>query len=153
MVSGLTIRESGADDWRAAGELRWAWDLEDGDAALYDHDDFVQVFADWIGTHRDTHGCWVAQQSDEVVGMAFLVRTPRPPRPSTGERWVAEIQSVYVAASHRGQGIGGRLVDVLLERARADGADRVIVHSRPKSVAVYHRAGFATTALLMEQQP
>ncbi|MBO1755392.1 GNAT family N-acetyltransferase [Allobranchiibius sp. CTAmp26] len=153
MLSALTIRESRVQDWRAAGELRWAWDVEDGDVPTYEHDDFVRTFADWIGAHRATHTCWVAQEGEDIVGMAFLVRTPRPPRPSTGDRWVAEVQSVYVPARHRGRGIGGRLVDALLERARADGADRVIVHSRPKSIAVYQRAGFATTPLLMERTP
>lgn len=96
-----------------AGELRWAWDLEDGDAPAYEHDEFVQAFADWVEAQRATHTCWVAQEGDSIVGMAFLVRTPRPPRPSTGNRWVAEVQSVYVTASHRGRGIGGQLVDAL----------------------------------------
>ncbi|MBO1766818.1 GNAT family N-acetyltransferase [Allobranchiibius sp. GilTou38] len=153
MVSALTIRESGPNDWRAAGELRWAWDIEDGDAPAYEHDEFVRTFADWIGAQQATHTCWVAQEGEAIVGMAFLVRTPRPPRPSTGDRWVAEIQSVYVPASHRGRGIGSQLVDTLIERARTAGSDRVIVHSRPKSVQVYHRAGFATTPLLMERTP
>lgn len=53
-------------------------------------------------------------------------------------------------ARDRGRGLGGALVGALRDRALADGAERVIVHSRPRSVGLYRQAGFGTVPELME---
>lgn len=146
----VTICEASREHWQAAGELKWIWDDEDGLSPQSSRSDFVDTYADWIEAHRGSHTCWVALDDDEVVGMAFLVRTGRPPTTSAPDRFVAEIQSVYVTASHRGAGIGGQLVAVLMAHARTCGADRMIVHSRPRSLPVYRRAGFTAVELLLE---
>ncbi len=47
-----------------------------------------------------------------------------------GRRWV------------RGRGVASRLTQILLEVAKADGRERVVLHSSEMAVGVYRRAGF-----------
>jgi GNAT superfamily N-acetyltransferase len=47
---------------------------------------------------------------DGPVGMAWLLRVPRPPDPDGQVRLGGDLQSVYVVPALRGQGIGTQLV-------------------------------------------
>jgi GNAT superfamily N-acetyltransferase len=54
-----------------------------------------------------------------------------------------DVQSVYVVPELRGSGTGSRLVAALLDDARAAGSRYVRVHSSPRAIPLYARAGFA----------
>ncbi len=68
------------------------------------------------------HHLAVALSGNEVVGMASAVHYVHPDKPP--ELWINE---VGVASGHRGQGIGRRLLDVLLEHGRALGCQEAWV--------------------------
>lgn len=78
-------------------------------------------------------------ESETVVGMLTLVVFRIP----TGVRsW---IEDVVVDASQRGKGVGERLVQSAIERAKAEGAKTVDLTSRPSREAanrLYRRCGF-----------
>lgn len=57
----------------------------------------------------------VALEDGTAVGSASLLEEDMPDMPPLGP-WLA---SVYVAPDHRGRGLGGRLVDRIVEEARA----------------------------------
>ncbi len=59
-----------------------------------------------------------------------------------------EVKRMWVAPSHRGQGIGGRLLERLEERARELGATRAVLDTRRLlgAVPLYERHGYRSTA-------
>ncbi len=85
-----------------------------------------------IGTHLF--------MSDDGLGMASLVIFRCP----TGLR--AVIEDVVVATSARGRGLGAKLVEAALDRARSAGLRDVDLTSRPSRESanrLYRRLGFA----------
>ena len=60
----------------------------------------------------------------------------------------AELLLLAVVPSHHRRGIGTRLLDEFIDRARDDGCDRVHLEVRDgnPAVAMYERAGFAPSA-------
>lgn len=59
--------------------------------------------------------------------------------------------SVYVHADHRGQGVGGALLDDLIARARRAGLGVIlarIVEGNPASVALHESRGFQTIGVM-----
>ena len=76
------------------------------------------------------HRIAVALDADTVVGMATAVRYLHPDK--RPELWINE---VGVAPGFRGRGIGGRLVDVMLEEARAMGCREAWVLADPDNGA------------------
>lgn len=82
----------------------------------------------------------VAEQDRAVVGYAYATLfRDRPAYASTCEN------SIYVAASHLGQGIGGALLAALIEAAEQAGFRQMIAvigGAEPASVAVHRKAGF-----------
>jgi GNAT superfamily N-acetyltransferase len=85
---------------------------------------------------------FLAQTADgEVVGTATGVTDPDEPGTTL-------LVAMFVAPPARGQGLGARLVAAVVDRARNDGADRVLLHvveTNPGAERLYARCGFART--------
>jgi GNAT superfamily N-acetyltransferase len=140
----VTIRPALAEDMRRVAELRWRWSVEEsGTAPATDEAGYVAATAAFAAAHPDTHRCLVAESDGEVVGMAWLALTDRPPTPDDLSRVSGDVQSVYVLPALRGSGTGARLVAALLDEARARGCRYVRVHSSARAMSLYARVGFA----------
>jgi phosphinothricin acetyltransferase len=88
----------------------------------------------------------VARAGGEVAGFASY----GPFRPWPGYRLTVE-HSVYVAAARRRRGTGRRLVNELLERARADGMHAVVAGidgANEASLRLHEALGFERVGLL-----
>ena len=149
-MSDAIVRSAAPADMESVGRLRWKWVLEEqaGTSDL-SRDEFVGELTRWAEAHASTHECVVAEAGGKVVGMAWPALTARVPGPRSVDRWVGDLQSVYVLPEFRGQGIGSRLVELAIDRLAARGAERVTVHSSEKAVALYARAGLSASELLL----
>lgn len=90
------------------------------------------IFADCL---RAGYRAWVALQDDRVCGYALLSL-------GAGE---AHVLNLCVATSARRRGIARKLLDRLLDDARAAGAERVFLEVRPsnaEAIALYDARGF-----------
>ena len=89
---------------------------------------------------------FLAETADgEVVGTATGLTAPDEPGTTL-------LVAMFVAAPARGQGIGERLVAAVVDHARSDGADRVLLHvveTNPGAERLYTRCGFARTGATM----
>lgn len=88
-----------------------------------------------IPAHR-----WVAYVGDRPVGKALLSLA--------APEGVAAVYGMSVTPEARGQGIASGLTATLLERAKALGCVRVVLHSSEMAVDVYRRAGFVDRCAL-----
>jgi L-amino acid N-acyltransferase YncA len=87
-----------------------------------------------------THPWLVAEQDGVVLGYAYGA----PARSRAAYRWCAEV-SVYLAPEARGRGLGGRLLDELVEELRRRGFATVIAGTtlpNPASVRLFEGRGF-----------
>ena len=85
----------------------------------------------------------VAVENNEVTGYASFGDW----RPFEGFRYSVE-HSVYVRSDQRGKGLGPRLMDVLIERARGCGKHVMVAaieSGNAASIRLHERLGFVTT--------
>jgi ribosomal protein S18 acetylase RimI-like enzyme len=79
----------------------------------------------------------------KLMGTAGFVREPQPKSRHKGRVW-----GVYLNAELRGQGIGRRLMQMLLERAtKIDGVEQILISvatTQTAAVALYRSLGFTT---------
>jgi ribosomal-protein-alanine N-acetyltransferase len=88
----------------------------------------------------DTRHYLVAVQGEEVVGYAGLCDYPDE----------AFVQTIAVARSAQGAGLGARLLQALLDEAERRGQRRVLLEVRAdndRAVALYERFGFRRTGV------
>lgn len=78
--------------------------------------------------------------SGRVVACARVCRETPPWTAPAAEWW--RLRNMATSAQARGAGLGRRLVDAALQRARAAGAERVWCAARTESAGFYTRCGF-----------
>jgi phosphinothricin acetyltransferase len=97
----------------------------------------------WIDEHSGGHPAVVAvDESDQLVGFGSL--TPFHPRPAYS---TTVEDSVYVHRDHRGEGIGGSLLQELVRLGKAHGFHSIIariVGGHAASIALHEACGFET---------
>ena len=98
--------------------------------------------ADWLTGREEIHPVIVAVDGSEVLGWASI----GPWSPKGAYRRTGGV-SVYVDEATRGRGVGGRLLEALVERA--GGSDVKVLLARlalpnPASMAIHRAAGFTS---------
>ena len=129
------LRPLEPEDWPAVSEIYWDG-MRDGLATFETE---VPTWEAWDGGHLEHHRL-VAEILGEVVGFAALA-TVSSRRCYAG---VAE-NSVYVARSARGRGIGRALLETLIEGAEEVGIWTIqtsVFPENPASLALHERCGF-----------
>lgn len=95
----------------------------------------------WLAGRRPEHPVLVVEIDGRVAGFGAL--SPYSDRGGFSE--TAEI-SLYLAEFAQGRGLGGRLMDALLESARGTGVLHLVLArisgDRPASLALHAKAGF-----------
>jgi GNAT superfamily N-acetyltransferase len=114
-----------------------------------DPDRFRAEFADWISEHEYSHIPYLVEVGGCTVGMAWLAIIERIPGPQIWKRLSGHIQSVYVLAEHRDNGLGSLLIEELIEGARREGLNYLLVHPSPRSFPFYRRLGFTGEGSLL----
>ena len=149
----MKINQANAGDVADLARLLWLDTLGE-EPAQRSVDAFAAELAQWWAAHQDSHLAFVARLlRPEIVGMAWVALVPRVPRPGATSRLSADIQSVFVMPTQRGQGIGSALVEAASEHATHLGSLRVTVHSGRKAVPVYERLGFESSRQLLQRRP
>lgn len=131
----ITIRPMLAEDWPAVRRI-YADGIATGNAT------FETQTPDWEIWDRNHHAeCrLVARIADEIVGWAAL----SPVSARACYAGVAE-HSIYVDASRRGQGIGKRLLEALVEASEVSGfwtLQSSIFPENQASIAIHLACGF-----------
>ncbi|XUL88102.1 GNAT family N-acetyltransferase [Streptomyces galilaeus] len=148
-MDDFMIRPAEPAELGAVAELRWRWILEGGEQPVATREEFVRYFVDWAAEHAGSHRCMVAVRDGAVIGMAWPAVVQRVPSPRALHRASGDLQCVYVIPGERDSGVGGRLVEAVLGRARELGLERVTVHSSPRAIPAYARRGFASSPRLL----
>ncbi|RIQ14524.1 helix-turn-helix domain-containing GNAT family N-acetyltransferase [Jiangella rhizosphaerae] len=100
----------------------------------------TQLAARWLPAHR-----WVAELDGEVVGWTAVA----PVSARECYRGVGET-SVYVAAEHRGRGVGKALLRRQVTAADADGLwtlQTAVFTENRASLSLHHQAGYRTVGI------
>jgi GNAT superfamily N-acetyltransferase len=151
-MENISIRPARPAELAAVAALRWEWLVENGSEDLGEREDFVRHFVAWAAESAGSHRCTVLVRDGRVIGMAWLAVVQRVPTPRAPRRASGDLQSVYVVPGARDGGLGGRLVQAVLDGARELGLERVTVHSSPRAIPAYARNGFRESPRLLQAQ-
>ena len=69
---------------------------------------------------------------------------------------IGEVKRMYTLPSHRGQGLGGQIMELIEERARAEGFEQLVLetgHEHDAAWRVYERSGFTRCGPVLDYPP
>ena len=110
--------------------------------------EYLPVFAEFARAALDDRDwrAWVARDDGRVVATTWLRLVPRIPRPqaSGAAHAMGYLTNMYVEHSHRGGGLGTRMLGAVIDWAREEGVPMLLCWPAPGDAAVrfYRRAGF-----------
>lgn len=96
----------------------------------------------WLISRPESHQPFVAVSAGRMVGMAWLAFLQRVPNAHVETRLAGDVQSVFVLPGHRNGGTGNRLLEFVIDHARAQHLEFLTVRPSRRSVAFYQRLGF-----------
>lgn len=140
---GTECRLASPEDATELARLRWQY--RTADHPLQSEDDFRRLCEAWLSKAIDSD-TWIVAVSSSVEGLLngcmYLRCVDKVPNPGAIERAWGYITSSYVSPGHRGSGIGGTLLTLLIEQGRDRGLEFLIVWPSEEAVSLYERAGF-----------
>jgi len=148
----IEIRPAAVSDAGALAELRWEFRTSPGrDPAVEDHDAFVERCASWMRRELDgpTWRAWIAVDDGRIVGQVWAAIVPKIPNPVAERERHAYVSNFYVRPAARG-GLGTRLLQHVLDWARANRIDYLVLWPSARSVSLYERSGFTRNGRVME---
>jgi tRNA threonylcarbamoyladenosine biosynthesis protein TsaB len=89
---------------------------------------------------------WVLRLAGDLVGFCVAMPTPDD----------VHLLVIAVARDHRGKALGAKLVDQVVQLARAEGVDRVLLEVRPsntRALGFYQKLGFAQIGVRQGDYP
>lgn len=119
--------------------------LQSGDIEYYDPLDFIK---------DENATLIVAQDGDQIVGCGAGRIAPNKPYYRYDR--CLYLAMMYVAQSHRGQGINGVIMETLIEWGKAKGvtnAKLTVYPGNPSAIRAYEKLGFETALLEMRLRP
>lgn len=145
-ASRCTFRVATVADVPALAELRAEFTNEDLTGSEQPRSDFSEAFASIVGAGigGGRWTVWVAEAETVIVAHAFVGLLEKIPRPVREQRWVGYLTNVYTRPTHRGQGVGTALLEHVLDWARRQSVEVLVVWPSDDSIPFYERLGFAT---------
>jgi L-amino acid N-acyltransferase YncA len=147
-MAELALRDATGDDATAICSI-YNQGIQDRVATLETEERTPEERRAWLAARGPRHPVLVAVVDGAVVGWASLnVFNPRQ-----AYDHVADF-SVYVEREWRGRGVGRRLLEALVARARALGYHKLVLSAFPfneAGIRAYRRAGFRDVGIYREQ--
>lgn len=142
----ITFRQATADDAEALALLRWESELERHPerAGAISWEEYAAAYVEDTRDEleRRRHRAWIADAGGEPVACVLLVVMVTPPSLGALRRRRGLVSSVYTRPGYRRQGISRRLMELLIEEARALRMDRLILWASDMGRPLYETLGF-----------
>jgi GNAT superfamily N-acetyltransferase len=138
-----TIDLATPDDVPDLARLRWELYVEqEGELEPFEpyRDRFVAFARDAIATDR--WRAWVARDPMRPVGAMWLHTVERIPYPGKVPGPIGYLTNVYVVPEQRNGGLGSRMLEQVLDWARAERFSCVITWPTQRSRPFYRHGGF-----------
>lgn len=151
------VRFAGVQDTSTIAHLRQAWTEEHAGRAI-DDPSFEETFSKWFHGEQSQRVTWLVEVDGRAVGMLNMLVFTRMPRPRAvglldrRTQW-GYVANVYVVEAHRGEGLGGQLVDAATTFADFHQFARLVLSPSEPSRRLYERAGFGPATTLMVRTP
>ena len=132
-----------AGDIDELAALRLAYLSEDGGVGPEDAARMRRELPGYFERHlnRDLTA-FVARKDGEIVACALLLQVEMPMSPAFINGRTGTVLNVYTKPEHRGRGCARRLMEMLLEEAKALGLSRVELKATPMGEPLYRALGF-----------
>jgi GNAT superfamily N-acetyltransferase len=138
------IRQATQEDAAELARLRWDFSPDEVTASRQSFAEFHLGFSDFWqrALESGTWTVWVAESEERLIANIYVQIIHKVPRPGRFGNRYGYVTNVYAEPEVRGRGIGSQLLKSVIQWAREERLEFLIVWPSEESVAYYERAGF-----------
>jgi GNAT superfamily N-acetyltransferase len=151
----MQYRIAAEADLSQLSQLRWDFRHEDGfEQPVVSYDEFFEECLEFLkhGLESGFQTYWVAEREGEIIAQIFVHKIELVPRPCKLQDQFGYITNNYTKPAYRGQGIGSKLMEHVIEWAKKEDFELLIVYPSEEAVTYYERSGFISDNEVMERQ-
>jgi GNAT superfamily N-acetyltransferase len=149
----MIFRLANVSDLLQLSNLRWDFRMEDGEeATTVTRTEFVENCVAFFrrGLKSGYHFYWIAEENHRIISQIFVHKVDMVPRPCKLHDQFGYITNNYTRPENRNHGVGSALMRRVIEWARAEDLELLIVYPSQRSIPFYGRAGFSIENEVME---
>jgi GNAT superfamily N-acetyltransferase len=147
----MTYRLAAADDADQLAELLWDFKNEDITSDPSIGPEYIRSCSEHINQRLGTDlFCWVADDGGRIIAHVFIIITRKLPKPGVPNPVWGRLSNVQTVPEHRNRGIGGALMERVINWCRRRGLEELVVWPSERSVPFYERSGFKGENDVME---
>lgn len=141
----MNFRLANSNDFEQLANLRWDFRMESGEEkAATSREDFVEQCVEFFESRAENgyHFYWIAESDGEIIAQVFVHKVDMIPRPCKIDDKFGYITNDYTKPEYRNQGIGSKLLKRVVEWAKMEDLELLIVYPSERAIPFYERAGF-----------
>ncbi len=134
-------------------ELRWNFRNEGRDEIpVVNKDEFINVCCSFYGKRLESGywAYWIAVESNEIVSQIMLCKVDMVPRPCKIVDQFGYITNIYTKPEYRNKGIASQLIKIVIQWAKEQDLELLILWPSEDSISFYERAGFDSNNEIMQ---
>lgn len=139
----MIYRTATENDFPQLAEMRWNFRQESGEEiAVVEKAEFIEKCLEFLRNEVENYTYWIAENNGEIVSHIFVYRIKLVPRPCRIKDSFAYLTNTYTKPAFRGKGIGAELLQRVIEWAKDEGFELLLVYPSEESLNFYGRLGF-----------
>lgn len=148
----LQVRRAKPEDVPILARMRWDDTWENETTSAPDDAAFADGFNAFVSQALDSDdwAIWVAETHGSLVAHIYVHLVEMVPRPGHLVRRWGYVSGVYTIPEARNRGIGTRLLSAVVEWAKGEGQEFLLLWPSERSVPFYERAGFKLASEVRE---
>lgn len=149
----MNFRIAQKSDFEQLANLRWDFRMEsDEEKAAMSKEKFIERCVEFFEKKADGnhHFYWIAEEEGEIISQIFVHTIDMIPRPCKIEDQFGYITNNYTKPEYRSRGIGTKLLKKVIEWAKSEDLELLIVYPSERAQKFYERSGFKMENEVME---
>lgn len=149
----MNYRTARVEDLSQLAELRWDFRMESGDEIpVVSKSEFIDSCTSFLKYRLENKSYvgWIAEDDGEIVAHIFVHKIDLVPRPCKIHDQFGYITNNYTKPEYRRKGIGSQLMAKVLDWAKDEDLELLIVYPSEQAVSYYSAAGFHPDSEIME---
>jgi GNAT superfamily N-acetyltransferase len=139
----MIYRTATEKDFLQLARLRWDFRQESGEEiAVVGFDEFIEIGIAFFHSQAENYVYWIAETQGEIVSHIFVSKIALVPRPCRLEDAFAYLTNTYTKPRFRGKGIGAKLLERVIDWAKAEDLELLLVYPSDEAFNFYRRLGF-----------
>ena len=147
----MIYRLANEKDFPQLAQMRWDFRQESGEEiAVVTEAEFIEKCIEFLRREENNYLYWVAENKGEIVSHIFAHQINLVPRPCRVKDAFAYLTNTYTKPDFRRKGIGAKLLQTVIDWAKSEDLELLLVYPSEDSIVFYQRLGFENDAEMMK---